>query len=575
MRSSCLSSLIAIAAVYTTGVLSLPADNSRTLASTSSWHDNAIYGLFTGRHYQSTPINPPHERIGKSDGCDSVYTFHGPHQGWQALTIVDGRGELVWMADRWAHIRDTRVHEYRGQEYITFWNAALNTTFEDGTYYMVMRPKTIATIQANHISQLDSSYETAYEIHPYGNITGSDPYGFDIINESAIITVRRPAHADLSSLGGPKNASIFDSLVQEIDIATGKLVFQWSALQYFSPRESLERYRARKDSSKDIFHINSVDKDDQGNYIILFRYLHAIVCVSPDGDVLWTLGGRRNSFYDLSSGEATRITTEHRAKWQPGNIINLFETDAPDRRISNAAHHQGVRIALDPDNITAVLVQESSNSSATLTHGHHPPRPTSTGDALTDSVKHSAPYTESSPGNVICDAALGVYETDKDNSYRKFKGKWTGRPKRRPDVAIRYGFADMNVYVSWNGATDVRHWRVESAGDRPGETIIDLQHRGHDSFAPLVTVPRAGFETRIQTKTSSRYVRVVGLDDKHVPLGSSIIDTKNNIIVMVSNTALQLPFSSLNTLGSSCPTRLDFRTPRHHPSRRHCIPHHR
>ncbi|GAB7337073.1 hypothetical protein MBLNU457_g2478t1 [Dothideomycetes sp. NU457] len=522
MRSSWLSSLIAIA-TYTTGVFSLPAITGRPHASTSSWHDNAVYGLFTGRHYQSTLLNPPHARIGKSDGCDSLYTFHGPDQGWQALTIVDGHGQLVWMADRWGHIRDTRVHEYRGQDYITFWNAAMNTTFEDGTYYM-----------------LDSSYETAYKIHPYGNVTGTDPYGFDIFGESAVMTVRRPAHADLSSIGGPKNASIFDSLVQEIDIATGKLVFQWSALQYFSPRESLERYRSRQDSSKDIFHINSIDKDDQGNYIILFRYLHAIVCVNPDGDVLWTLGGKRNSFYDLSNGKATRITTEHRAKWQPGNVIKLLETDVPDRRASHAAHHQGVRIALDPGSITAILLQESANSSATLTHAQHPSRPTSTGDALAGSSKHSTPYTESSSGNIICDAALGVYETDKQNSYRKFKGKWTGRPKRRPDVAIRNGFSDMNVYVSWNGATDVRHWRVEAAGDRPGETIVDLQHRGHDSFAPLVTVPRAGFETRIQTKTSERYVRVVGLDDKHVPLGSSIIDTKNNIIVMYNGSRMQV-----------------------------------
>lgn len=571
MRSSWLPSLVAIA-IHTTGVLSLPTITGRTRASTSSWHDNAVYGLFTGRHYQSTPINPPHARIGKSDGCDSVYTFHGPHEGWQALTIVDGHGQLVWMADRWGHIRDARVHEYRGQDYITFWNAAMNTTFEEGTYYMVMRYNAGASYKLT-TSQLDSSYETAYEIHPYGNITGSDPYGFDIIDESAVMTVRRPAHADLTSIGGPKNASIFDSLVQEIDIETGKLVFQWSALQYFSPRESLERYRSRQDSSKDIFHINSVDKDDHGNYIILFRYLRAIVCVSPDGDVLWTLGGKRNSFYDLSSGEATRITTEHRAKWQPGNIINLVDTDAPDRRPTHAAHHQGVRIALDPDNITAVLLQESANSSATLTHGQHPPRPTSTGDALSGSSKHSAPYTESSSGNVICDAALGAYETDKHNSYRKFKGAWTGRPKRRPDVAIRNGFTDMNVYVSWNGATDVRHWRVESAGDRPGETIVDLQHRGHDSFAPLVTVPRAGFETRIQTKTSSRYVRVVGLDNNHVPLGSSIIDTRNNIIVMVSEIA-SVFLQVLILFGSSCPTRLDLRRPRHRYSRRYCIPHH-
>jgi len=135
--SPCLSSLVAIA-IYATGVLSLPAITGRPPTSTSSWHDNAVYGLFTGRHYQSTPLNPPHDRFGKSDGCDSGYTFIGPHLDVQALTIVDGYGQLVWMADRWGQIRDFRLQEYRGQDYITFWNAALGNVNETGTYYMVI-----------------------------------------------------------------------------------------------------------------------------------------------------------------------------------------------------------------------------------------------------------------------------------------------------------------------------------------------------------------------------------------------------------------------------------------------------
>jgi len=405
---------------------------------------------------------------------------------------------------------------------------------------------------ADHISQLDSSYETAYEIHPYGNVTASNPYGFEIFHDSALMTVHRHAQADLSPIRGPRNARILNSVLQEIDIATGKIVFQWSASEYFGPRDLIDRYDSHKDSSKDIFHINSVDKDDQGNYILLFRYLRAVVCVSPDGDILWILGGKRNSFLDLSAGAATRVSPRQFAKWQPGNVIHLVESDAPDRRSETTASNEGLKIALDPENITAALIQENTNTTATASHFREPPQPTSSGNTLAG-YKHSRPYTESSAsGGVSCEAAEDGQSTDRHNIYRKFKGPWKGRPKRRPDVAIRNSFTNMNVYVSWNGATDVRSWRLETAGDKAGETILDLQHRGHDAFAPLLTVPRAGFETKIQTKTSSRYVRVVALDDNNVPMGSSIIDTKTNIVVMVSCPLVLLISPQSKTLIAGC-----------------------
>jgi len=397
---------------------------------------------------------------------------------------------------------------------------------------------------ADHISQLNSTYETAFEIHPYGNVTASNPYGFEIYGDSALMTVHRHAQANLSPMRGPVNAKILTSVLQEIEIETGNIVFNWNASDYFSPRDLIDRYDSRKESSHDIFHINSVDKDDEGNYILLFRYLQAVVCVSPDGDVLWILGGKRNSFLDLSDGAATRVTSQQFAKWQPGNIIHLVEDDAPDRRDGMTAVNEGLRIVLDPENITAALLDDDTNLTATSSHFREAPRPTSSGNSLVGS-KHSRPYTESSAsGGVSCEADVTDHSTDRHSSYhRKFKGPWLGRPKKRPDVAIRKSFTNTNVYVSWNGATDVRSWRLETAGEKAGETILDLQHRGHDSFNPLITVPRAGFETKIQTKTSSRYIRVVALDEAGITLGSSIIDTKTNIVVMVSHSTFH--FSKL------------------------------
>lgn len=48
-------------------------------------------------------------------------------------------------------------------------------------------------------------------------------------------------------------------------------------------------------------------------------------------------------------------------------------------------------------------------------------------------------------------------------SYRLYKSEWKGCPDTRPKVkACKNGDGNMDVYMSWNGATEVRHWNVYS-----------------------------------------------------------------------------------------------------------------
>jgi hypothetical protein len=66
------------------------------------------------------------------------------------------------------------------------------------------------------------------------------------------------------------------------------------------------------------------------------------------------------------------------------------------------------------------------------------------------------------------------------------------------------------VYASWNGANQVSSWRVLS-GDRV------------DRLNPLVTSPKRGFETTIQTAAQG-FVAVQALDaEGHVLSTSSVL----------------------------------------------------
>ena len=91
-----------------------------------------------------------------------------------------------------------------------------------------------------------------------------------------------------------------------------------------------------------------------------------------------------------------------------------------------------------------------------------------------------------------------------DDSYRVFRFPWSAQPSGPPDVVARKksgGGAD--VYVSWNGATEVAKWRVVMGSTPPGKTVS-----------------KTGFETHITLTGTVPAVQVQALDKNGMPLGS-------------------------------------------------------
>jgi hypothetical protein len=81
-------------------------------------------------------------------------------------------------------------------------------------------------------------------------------------------------------------------------------------------------------------------------------------------------------------------------------------------------------------------------------------------------------------------------------SYRAFRFPWSGSPSDQPAcVAERTSENELELYASWNGATDIAAWEV-LAGPHPGQ------------LESLGSIPRDGFETAMLVKTSEPYVAV-------------------------------------------------------------------
>jgi arylsulfotransferase ASST len=98
---------------------------------------------------------------------------------------------------------------------------------------------------------------------------------------------------------------------------------------------------------------------------------------------------------------------------------------------------------------------------------------------------------------------------DSNSSYRAYRFPWTGKPAATPSVTVSAEGNSANVYVSWNGATQVASWRV-------------LAGSASDSLQAVVTATNQGFESQIAIATQP-YVAVQALDAAGRTLATSSV----------------------------------------------------
>ena len=173
---------------------------------------------------------------------------------------------------------------------------------------------------------LNASYDIVREV---GAVKGqfADLHEFLITPEGTALIVIfevipldvRPAGRKFDDLW---NQYGWDCLIQEIDISTESLVFEWRASEHINITSSYKALIDRNDGTPshpyDPFHFNSVAKDELGNYLVSARYTHAVYYISGSThEVIWSLGGKSNNFMDLSkSGSALNFAWQHHARGQ-------------------------------------------------------------------------------------------------------------------------------------------------------------------------------------------------------------------------------------------------------------------
>jgi hypothetical protein len=440
--------------------------------------------------FHSDPsLSPPkytitHGSITPGGGDVFVAPRSGP--GQDGPMIVDAAGQLVWYKPLTGSISpsDFRVQSYRGEPVLTWWQGMVTPTGQgigedviyDDSYQQ------IATVQA-------------------GNGYHADLHDFTLEpDDTALITAYQPVRWDLSSVGGPKDGIALDSIMQQIDIATGNVLQEWHALDHVPVADTYADVSkvGKKDQPAyfDYFHINSLDRAPSGDLLISGRATHTIYDIDPaTGDVVWRLGGKHSTF----TGDGTDFSSQHDSKWESADTISLFDNAAGVGK-ATSKKSSGMLVRLDMSAHTATLVQRYTSPDVAQADSQGDTQLLPGGDVFVGWGQQEAVSQFAPDGSLVFEARF----PKKDNSYRAYRFPWSGHPLSKPAASA----TGSTVYASWNGATAVASWRVLT-----GPTA--------DQLTPVGTAPRDGFETAIPVSGLGALVAVEALDQAGHVIGTS------------------------------------------------------
>lgn len=452
-------------------------------------------------HFVSRPdLNPPavtvarHSRPEAGDPAYFIlspagYPLTGP--GEPGLMILDRYGNLVWYAPNtdfppakgMARV-DLQVQTYRRQPVLTWWEGKVELGVGYGKAVIA-----------------DSSYRTIATIDG-GDGMSADLHEFVISpQDTALITAVRPRPADLSALGGPAGGTALTGSVLEVDIASGKVLFEWNSLDHVPVTDTYYAFSGgTKASPFDYFHVNSIAVAPDGDLIISARNTCTVYKVArPSGQVQWRLGGKRSNF---QMGQGATFWWQHHARPRGATTLSLFDDAASPQKEPQS---RGILLDLDTKAMRATL-RRSYTHPAKLLAANQGSMQLLADNRVLVGWGNQPYFTEfDEGGTLLLDGQFPVG----DQSYRAFTASWTGRPTDKPAVAARVNQAGGSVvYASWNGASELSSWTVLA-----GSTTADLAEAGSQR--------RTGFETTITVNTGGPYFAVIAKDAGGHTLGQS------------------------------------------------------
>ncbi|RMZ86759.1 hypothetical protein DV736_g6011, partial [Chaetothyriales sp. CBS 134916] len=454
------------------------------------------------------------------------YIFIAPYQTFQAgLYIYDNHGNLVYSGfagTGGGPSHNFHVCNVNRTENLCYITGAQNVGYLRG-YGIIM----------------DNTLTTVTSVKSGGGISNFDEHEFNIVDNArnVLMTSYTPEPFDLTDWGVATGQGwVMNNYFQKLELGTNRLLYEWSALDHIPMDETTVVPNSTEVSGTglnptspwDWFHINSVDQNADGDYLISARHVSTIYKISgQNGSVIWRLGGKRS---DFSFPKYQNFTFQHDARWRDENttttIISLFDNGSNGYN-NTKRYSSGLILKLDhTDNSVTFLRQYvGPNQLLSASQGNlQLLGPNSAWDQANTfhgwgSDAYISEYLNN--GTIV---QSGFFATTGSMNYRAFKYNYTINPTDAPAL---YTFARTNssrtvYYMSWNGATRVASWRMYGAASRNGPwTEIDVTQKD-------------GFETMFVASQFHAWALVESLDTD----GKAIRNNSRPIKTFVPGTTL-------------------------------------
>ena len=201
------------------------------------------------------------------------FLFMAPYSiepGQAGPMILDDSGNVVWFhpvnvgPEAATKATNFEVQRYEGEPVLTWWEDPL---VKDGQGRR--EPQDVI---------YDRSYERIATVHG-GNGVVPDVHEMSLTpHGTALIAIKHDIRCNLASVHGTRDGTIWDGAIQEIDVKTGLVRWEWNSLDHVSMSEAYDSARVASASYPfDFFHLNSIEA--------INGFEPADICTQHVGDV--------------------------------------------------------------------------------------------------------------------------------------------------------------------------------------------------------------------------------------------------------------------------------------------------
>ncbi len=327
--------------------------------------------------------------------------------GPNGLMILDPEGKLLWWHQLPKGTVGSNMEEvtYEGRPALAWWQGSVTETA------FGLGEGVIANSSYEPIAHVRAGNGEEADIHEL-NITPS--------GQAWIDTVEPVCLPECDSEHEP----VLDASVQEIDIATGLVMWEWDAMGHIPEAESEVE---PENGVWDPYHLNSVQPLPEGRVLVSLRDTSGVYLLEQSGAIVWQIAGKNSSF---TRGSRTRFYFQHDARLQGKKLerLTLFDDEAGPP-VYGASRGLILRIHGDKVSLvhqylrSATTVAPAEGSMQTMRHGE-----AVVGYGATQYFSEFSRGGEPErKGTMLFDAQL----PHGDGTYRVFRFGWEGMPTTR------------------------------------------------------------------------------------------------------------------------------------------------